>query len=312
MVDGLPLEAAENIMARRIAMATVTKERPTRSAAKKTDGLDDLSALAGATKAYEDEERAKTGSSNSFISLAQGNTGVLKPDSSAYIKGAKMYDYVIAKHNLRLGPVLDVTVLGAFKLYTECEKKTKESDLAKTVSFWMPDDAVQVPLLPGSNFDRQLPNGNTLQVTHWLFVYLHKHPEIDDALIAFKSVGNKVYNDLMKTIKANSSLCTELRFSVSKQSIKSKNYEEAYYYPKFEISGRNYKYEDGKVQTVKDGLDKDTLANVLRRSNELYESYKNMQMVSKKNLAAIVGPAARKALGAPSYEVVEDDESVTF
>jgi hypothetical protein len=293
-------------------MATATRERPAKAAGTKKSALDELASLAASTKELEDEERSKIGSTNSFITLVQGNSAILKPASESYVKGVKPYDYVISKSKTVLGPELDATVLGMFKLYTEVEKKAKESDVGKTVAFWMPEDAVQMPLVPGSNFDRITPSGNTLHVTHWVFVYLHKYPEIEDGLLAFRSIGNKVQNELAKTINANSSLCTELRFTVTNQPIKSKNYEEAYYYPKFEIAGRNYKYEDGTIALTKGGLKEDELAEVLKRSHDLHESYKNMQMVSKKQVAVLAGPAGRKVLGGPKYEEDVDDEDVTF
>jgi hypothetical protein len=289
-------------------MAVATRAKP-KGAAAKAQALDELSSLAAAAKAHEDVERSKTTQSNSFITLVQGNTAVLKPDSESFVKGAKLYDYVITKSKTRLGQTLDATVLGMFKLYTETERKKNPSDLAKTVQFWMPEDAVQMPLLPGSNFDRQTREGNILSVTHWVFLYLHKHPEIEDAVLAFKSIGNKAHSDLAKLVAASSSLCTELRFMVTKQAIKSKNYSEAYYYPKFEIVGRNYKYEDGKVLKTADGLDADELEDVLRRSADLYKAYANMQMVSRKNIAALAAQAPAKALAAKASE---DDGDVTF
>jgi hypothetical protein len=293
-------------------MATATKERPKKAAGAKKDSLDQLSAMAASNKAHEDELRAQVGSSNSFISLVQGNTGILKPDNKAYIKGVKLYDYAIPKSKLRLGPTLDVTVLGIFKLYTEREQEKNKSDLPKTVSFWMPEDAEQIPLMPGSNFDRRLPNGNILQVTHWAFVYLHKHPEIEDALIAFQSLGNRVNTELRKEISARSELCTELRFTVGKQPIQSASNDTTNYYPKFEVSGQNFEFKDGKVVLLKDGLSEEELVEVLRRSSVLHEEYANKRMVAKKNLEAIVGSAPRPALPAAEYVEEEDEEGVTF
>jgi hypothetical protein len=293
-------------------MATATKAKPRGAAAAKAPAQDELSSLAAAAKGYEDVERSKTTQSNSFITLVQGNSAVLKPDSESYVKSVKLYDYVITKSKTRLGQTLDATILGMFKLYTETERKQNDSDMAKVVQFWMPEDAVQLPLLPGSNFDRQTREGNILSVTHWVFLHLHKHPEIDDAVLTFRSIGNKVYNDLAKLVAANSSLCTELRFVVTKQAIKSKNYSEAYYYPKFEIVGRNYKYAEGKVARIAEGLDADELEDVLRRSGDLYKAYANMQMVSKKRIDAPAAPEAKKALPGAGYKIAEDDGDVTF
>jgi hypothetical protein len=298
------------------------KERGTKTPAraaspekKRSSAGDELSALAMQNKELEDAERAKTGGQNSFITLVQGNSGILLPDDSAYIKGVKLHDYVIASKKLRLGATLDVTILGMFKLYAETAKKEKETDMAPTVGFWMPEDAMQIPV--EGIFDRPLPNGNVLKPVHWVYVYLHDHPDITDGMIAFRSTGNSVYAALEKLIKSESAICTELRFTVTKQPIKNETYKTTNYYPKFEIAGRNFKMDgNGKVIPVKGGLKVDEIKEILMRSNKVQKDYADMKLVSRKNnIQALIGSGQGRAAlpaGKGGYKEEDDDEDMNF
>jgi hypothetical protein len=141
-------------------------------------------------------------------------------------------------------------------------------------------------------------------------VYLHDFPEVDDGIIAFRSKGNSIYAALQKLIKAESTVCTELRFEVSNQDIYNEKYRKTDYYPKFEITGRNYTLtEDGKVVLDKQsGIDRETLKEILSRSKDIQSNYKEMKMVAKRNVEALTGPAPHKALPAGKAEYAEDDE----
>jgi len=283
----------------------------------KASDADELAALALGNKELEDEERAKTGSRNSFITLVKANGQVLDKNNPAYMPGVKALEYVITSKKLRLGKVLDATIIGMFKIYAEVKRKEKDNEMPTTVGFWMPDDAAQFPVTPGGIFDRELPNGNVLQPVHWVFPYLHDYPEVEDGLIAFRSKGNSIYAQLEKMIKAESSVCTELRFAISHQDIYNDTYKKTDYYPKFEVTGHNYKLtEDGKVVKTKDSkLDMGELKEILSRSKKVYEDYKQMKMIAKKNIAALTGVPGRPALpaGKGSYENDDEgDESVNF
>jgi hypothetical protein len=201
--------------------------KPSAAGASSTD---ELSALALANKELEDEQRAQTGSQNSFITLVKASSGILDKNGPAFIKGVKHLDYAIPSKKLRLGGKLDATILGMFKVYAEVKRKEKDSEMPATVGFWMPEQAMQFEIIPGSIFDRELPSGNILQPVHWIFVYLHDFPDIDDGLIAFRSKGNSIYAALGKTVKAESTVCTELRFEISSQGIYNEKYKKTDYY----------------------------------------------------------------------------------
>jgi len=301
--------------------ATKPKAAPAKRAAKRfpaaagkktaaSAGGEDLSSLVLASKEMEDVERAKTGSQSSFITLVKATSGIVDANHPSYIKGVKVLDYVIASKKLALGKKLDATILGMFKLYAEVTPKEKDSDMPKTVRFWMPEDAAQYPVV--GIFDRPLPNGNVLQPNHWVFVYLHDHPEIEDGLIAFRSKGNSVYAQLEKLVKTESKVCTELRFSVTNQAVRNETYNKNDYYPKFEIVGHNYKLtEDGKVVKTKDSeVDTATLREIIERSYKIQKSYQEMKMVAKQSV--LPAPNRRNVLPAPKGGYEDDDEAVSF
>jgi hypothetical protein len=304
-------------------MSVATKAAPKKAAPAKvgrksavvtTASDDELSSLARKGRELEDEQRAQTGSQNSFITLVKANGQVLDKNNPAYMQGVKALDYVIASKKFRLGAKLDATILGMFKVYAEVKPspvnvKGQKEEMDKTVAFWMPEQAMQFEITPGSIFDRELPNGNVLQPVHWVFVYLHDFPEIDDGIIAFRSKGNSIYAALQKLVKAESAVCTELRFEISNQDIYNDRYKKTDYYPKFEITGRNYTLtEDGKVVLdKKSALDRGTLKDILSRAKEIQESYKEMKMVAKRDVDAVTYQPPHKALPAPKGGY-EDDE----
>jgi hypothetical protein len=287
-----------------------------KSSMETAGSADELSSLALAGKELEDEQRAQTGSQNSFITLVKANGQVLDKNNPAFMKGVKALDYVIASKKLKLGAKLDVTVLGMFKVYAEVKKGDTDKEMPKTVAFWMPDQAMQFPIASGEIFDRELLNGNVLQPVHWVFVYLHDFPAVDDGIITFRSKGNSIYTALQKLVKAESKVCTELRFIVSNQDMYNEKYRKTDYYPKFEIVGRNYTLtEDGKVILDKQsGLDRETLKEILSRARDVQADYKEMKLVAKRNIEALTGPSPRKALpdGKAAYAEDDEDEAVSF
>jgi hypothetical protein len=299
--------------------AVAEKARPKAKAAAgravspaKGKGAEDLSDLAASVKELEDVQRAQSGSSLNWLTLVQGNTGIVKQGDPMYIKGAKLLDYVIPSKKLRLGPVLDATVLGMFKLYEQRPPK-KGDGMSPTVGFWLPEDAEQVPQT--GIFERELANGDLLYPVHWVFLYLHDFPDVEDALLAFRSIGNQVYKDLEKLLKSESTLWSEVRLKITNQSKRNEEHKSTSYYPDFEIAGRNFAYTDDKVSSVKGGLTPPEVRDILTRSGKLQSDYAKAKLVSRRNnIAALIGGSSRPALPASnaSYDEDDGDGAVTF
>ena len=300
----------------------------TRSVAKKSSAseFDDLLSLALETKALEDEQRALTGGSNTWVRIIQSGSDVTNKRSAAYIPGAEEGDYLVGEKNILLHEP-EITVLAMFKVYSEKKPSGKESEMDHTVGFWLPDDAEQIPLLPGDNFRRILGNGNYLIPMHWMFIYIHDHPEIKDALVPFQSIGNSYFTEIAKIIKKNSSMSTELRLRLSAVGELNKSFNKTFMYPTVDIVGKNFEIdvENGKISAVKGGLGADEIREVLTRSNEAQKAYKELKLVTKRSeqqlLALLPAPSdaapARRGLPgsrgkAAAYVDEEDGEVPNF
>ena len=285
-------------------MAT-TKKAPAKVQAgvpADSDGLNGLIAQAAQAEAVL---RAESGSNLQWIKILDPSSNELVPEDAAYIKGAKARDLVISSSKTRLGPNVDATIIGMFKVFAEVEKPAVQGDMPKTVGYWHPSDAMQIPL--EGNFDRPLANGHVLQPVHWVFLYLHDHPEIEGVVLSFRSTGNKYFNELEKLVKANSHIVPELRFNVTTQAVKNEKYNRTYYYPKFELQDQRncaYSAEEG-LRSVKDGLDKDTLKEVLQRYGELYKAFSEFTLVSRRqNISQSIPGLPSKT----AAEIKDDDD----
>ena len=265
----------------------------------------DLNSLIAQAAQAEAVIRAESGSNLQWIKILDPSANELIPEDAAYIKGAKARDFVIASSKTRLGPTMDATIVGMFKVFAEIEKPANANDMPKTVGYWHPSDAMQVPL--EGNFDRPLANGHVLQPVHWVFLYLHNNPDIEGVVLSFRSTGNKYYNELEKLVKANSHIVPELRFTIGTQAVKNEKYNKTYYYPKFDIQEqRNCEYTpEGGLKSVKGGLDKETLAEVLKRYGEVYQAFTGYTLVTKRTNIAGMLPGAKAQAAA---EIVDEDE----
>jgi len=285
-------------------MAATKSKAPAKQA--ETAGLPaqgDLNSLIAQAAQAEAVIRSESGSNLQWIKILDPSANELIPEDAAYIKGAKARDFVIASSKTRLGQSMDATIVGMFKVFAEIEKPANANEMPKTVGYWHPSDAMQVPL--EGNFDRPLANGHVLQPVHWVFLYLHDNPDIEGVVLSFRSTGNKYYNELEKLVKANSHIVPELRFTIGTQAVKNEKYNKTYYYPKFEIQAqRNCEYTpEGGLKSVKGGLDKETLAEVLRRYGEVYQAFTGYTLVTKRTNIAGMLPGA-KAQAA----IVDEDE----
>lgn len=265
----------------------------------------DLNALIAQAAQAEAVIRAESGSNLQWIKILDPSANELVEGDAAYIKGAKARDFVIASSKTRLGQNIDATIVGMFKVFAEVKPAASKAEMPKTVGYWHPSDAMQVPL--EGNFDRPLANGNVLQPVHWVFLYLHDNPDIEGVVLSFRSTGNKYYNELEKLVKANSHIAPELRLTIGTQAVKNETYNKTYYYPKFELQEQRncaYSPEEG-LKSVKGGLDKETLAEVLRRYGEVYKAFTEYTLVTKRTNIAGMLPGAKAQTAA---EIVDEDE----
>lgn len=277
--------------------------------AKQAQGLGALVAQAAQLEAGV---RAQSGTSLTWITVVDPSSNILVKEDKAFIPGAKMRDFVIGSKKLVLGEEFSATVLGMFKVYAEVQPSAVKGEMSKTVGYWHPDDAEMVPLQ--GYFDRPLNNGHVLQPVHWVFLYLHDHPEMEGVVLSFRSTGNKVYSQIEKLVKASSTIAPELRFKIGTQGIKAEAYNRTYYYPEFKLDGQlNFKYDFEKgVLPVEGGMDQAELETVLTRYADLQKAFKAGLVVARRDGGMVSkllpGAPAQAALPAADDAGTEGEE----
>jgi hypothetical protein len=262
--------------------------------------------LASENKELEDIERAQAGGNVAFLSLVGQQSGVTMKGNPRYLPGVAVQDYIIHDKKANFGSEVDVTVLGIFKLYAEVEKKEANSkEMPRTFGFWNPADAEKFEVV--GLFDRELPNGHVLQPVHWVYLYLHESPELDNVVLTLRSSGNAEARALAKIIKANSATSPELRFTLSSEVQLGKDQKTSWYAPKFDLQKkRNFSYDadEGALTDIKDPSETQVL---LERAKQMREDYTNMRLVSKRNTAAITGGIKPVlAIGEAGDDIAED------
>lgn len=253
--------------------------------------------------ATEAAHRASEGSALTWITLIGAGSKVLVEKDAAYIEGAMPNTFVITSKKILLGKKFKATVLGIFKVYAEMTVPPQGSgDMAKTVGYWHPDDAEQVPL--EGNFKRPLPNGNNLEVQHWALLYLPDHPELEGVVLSFKGAGNQYAKKLSKLIKDNSTVSPELMVEFSVEQVENKNYKKYFSYPVAEIAGKNFEF-DGTNVTFK-GMKEKEAEVVIDRWADVQEAYDKGSMVARH--AALPKANAPKQIEAEVVDKVDNGD----
>lgn len=160
-----------------------------------------------------DAQDGKDGLDVSFISLAKEKTKALDEDNKElYIEGLKLKDLFIQKTKRVLGKSIKVVPLAFFNMFAQYSDTSKS---AKYLSTWTFEEGDRFPLVSGSYYDRLLPNGKgILKPITWVVVYLPDFPDIDKPVITFKSTGNKVAANWLKSIRNERKLTTQCLFEI--------------------------------------------------------------------------------------------------
>jgi len=294
--------------ASRGAKKAPAKKRPV----KMTMSLDpELLGIVQESIELEGIERDKSGAMRSFIAIAQGTTDVIVPGTDKYIEGINVLDYYIGNKELVLGREFEADILGIFLLYQEVipapPRADGSRDMGTFVAVRMPEYAYQFP--KEGTFDRVTPEGHVLSPIHWMFVRLPEYPEIDDAVITFRSKGNAFCSAIEKVLKKESLIAPELRVIIGQEGADSKvgKQTKTYYYPTIEVIGRNFTVtEDGQVELEE--ADEELARHLLEWHHALHKDYAENKMASG---AEALPPGQQKQLEGPDgYQAEEDDEDI--
>jgi hypothetical protein len=232
-----------------------------------------------------------------YILLAKPATKALsRANKDLYIKGLSIGDIFIQKSQTVFGPELEVVPLAFITLYNERESTDKDS---RFFGVWNKEQACQYPVADGSYFNRQLPNGHLLIPVNWVMVSIIGHHEVENAVIAFKSTGSRIWKKWKEDAKERSSSSATLVYKI------------------FEVACNNDKYDwtDFGFEYVRNLLETDKAEALycLRKSNAIRESYEKHTLIGDHDMKAVASQKVTAYISdASSVEDASDEDTMGF
>lgn len=238
-----------------------------------------------ASKGLQAQENAGDPVKADYILLAKANCKALNPKvPDLYIEGLKMGDFYIQRDKKNLGSELKVVPLAFITVYKEMSDNTMNANF---VGMWTKEQASQFPVCDGSYYDRQLPNGHVLKPTNWVIVEILGYPEIENAVIAYKSTGSRIWKAWKEDAKNRSDSTATLVYSL---------YSETQSNDKNTWDDIGFKFEGNLLES-----DKRQALFCLNKSNAIRQAYLNHTLIGEHDV---------KSIGAPKTNAIEDASNV--
>lgn len=259
---------------------------------------DEIASLMAQNAQLQEKENEGEGVKADYILLAKSGSKALKrsqPD--LYIEGLAIGDFYLQKEKVNLGHTLKVVPLAFITLYDEMEDKQQNAQFFGT---WNKEQAVTFPVADGSYFNRKLPNGHILKPKNWVMVEVLGHPEIENAVIVYKSTGSRIWKKWKEDAKGRSSSSATLVYEIK---------EEVYTNTDNEWTDINFEYAESLLET-----DKVMAVKCLKKSTAIRESYAKHTLVGNHDVQALTAPKTAVAQIADSSCVEDsyDDEEAGF
>lgn len=238
------------------------------------------------------KENEDDGIKADYVLLAKSGTKALqRSQTDLYIPGLQIGDIFIQKSKTNLGATIKVVPLAFITLYQERENTSKD---AQFFGVWNKEQATSFPLVEGNYFNRQLPNGHILIPVNWVMVNIIGHHEIENAVIAFKSTGSRIWRKWKEDCKEKSQTSATLIYKI---------FEKAYANENYDWTDFGFEYVGNLVET-----DKNEALYCLKKSNSLRESYEKATLIANHNLSSVDTPK----LDLQRSDDVTDDEDIPF
>ena len=261
----------------------------------------ELEALLKQAETLQKQSQEEEGVQATYLLLAKsGSKALKKSEKDLYIQDLKVGDIYIQKTKKNLGDTVRVVPLAFISLYNEKDGTGKD---AKFYGTWSKQDALQFPPCDGVAFNRQLPNGHILVPVNWVCVYLPDFPEIENAVVAFKSTGIRIWRDWRKDAQENSTACATLVYNLC---------EEVYGNDDYDWTDFSFKLEGSLLES-----DKLTALKTLKKSNEIQEAVQSntfapKHTVTSAEVKAIESKANPKALATQVIQDASDEDLDIF
>lgn len=233
-----------------------------------------------------------------YILLAKANCKALNPKvTDLYIDGLKMGDFYIQKDKKNLGSDLKVVPLAFVTVYKEMTDGTNNANF---VGMWTKEQASQFPCVEGSYYDRQLPNGHVLKPTNWVIVEIIGHSEIENAVIAYKSTGSRIWKNWKEDAKARSQSSATLVYSLfSETQANDKN----------TWDDIGFKFDSNLLES-----DKKMALFCLNKSNSIRKAYADHVLIGEHDISKLSAPSATAQItdGSDIEDADLNDNTVDF
>ena len=239
---------------------------------------EELTELLNQNQKLQEKANEGEGIKADYLILAKPSTKALqRSQKDLYIQGLQVGDIFLQKDKKVLGSELKVVPLAFITLYQEKESVAKD---AKFFGMWNKEQAVEFPVAEGSYFNRQLPNDHILVPVNWVMVTVIGHHEIENAVIAFKSTGSRIWKKWKEDAKERSGSSATLVYKI---------HEEAYSNDKYDWTDFGFEYVGSLLET-----DKEEAVYCLRKSNAIREAYEKAMLVGNHDVSALTAkkPAA--------------------
>ena len=258
---------------------------------------EELAGLLAQNQKLQEKENEGEGIKADYLILAKTGTKALqRSQKDLYIQGLQIGDIFLQKDKKILGAEVKVVPLAFITLYQEKESAAQD---AKFFGMWNKEQAVTFPVADGSYFNRQLPNGHILVPVNWVCVTVIGLHEIENAVIAFKSTGSRIWKKFKEDAKSRSGSSATLVYLLK---------EGLYNNDKFEWTDFDFQYVESLLET-----DKEEAVYCLRKSNAIREAYENATLVGNHDVTALSSRATVAQITDAS-EVADstDDEEMGF
>ena len=257
---------------------------------------EELAGLLAQNQKLQEKENEGEGIKADYLILAKTGTKALQRSKKEYVQGLQIGDIFIQKDKKILGTELKVVPLAFITLYQEKESVAQD---AKFFGMWNKEQAVTFPVADGSYFNRQLPNGHILVPVNWVCVTVIGHHEIENAVIAFKSTGSRIWKKWKEDAKSRSGSSATLVYKI---------FEEAYSNDKFDWTDFGFEFVGSLLES-----DKEEAVYCLRKSNAIREAYEKATLVGNHDVSALTAKKPASLIEDAS-EVADsyDDEEIGF
>jgi hypothetical protein len=237
---------------------------------------DELAELLAQNQKLQEREVAEDGVKATYILLAKAGSKALKrSDKENYIEGLAQGDIYLHKEKKNLGSSIKVVPLAFITLYNERENANQDS---KFFGVWNKEQAMKYPVADGSYFNRQLPNGHILVPVNWVMVSVLGHHEIENAVVAFKSTGSRIWKKWKDDAKTRSGSCATLVYELKEAEYKNDS---------FEWTDFGFEFSANLLET-----DKNEAVYCLKLSNQIREAYEKHLLIADKVEEKPSAPAA--------------------